>query len=282
MQPDEQNREKTQSAQEDISLIQRFLGGDDAAFETLYYKYQQPLYALCRQVLGNDAEAEDAQQEAWLDIYAGLRRFRGDAQFITWAYRIAVRRCLERAKKMNHHASIDNAEPAQPDRQQALVDSVVVQEALTRLPAGSRLMLVLRFFREFSYQEIAAVTGSTVMMVKIPPASGKATAQAGARRHGERRRAALPGTAGGIATTACERHSGVGTVCAFYAKAAAAGSPHRALTAKSGDRHEFSMNSFLSFGRRTRKIRASPRFSLTIIPLIFHGRGFPPAGLPGG
>lgn len=166
MRPDEQVTHDTMSHNEDLSLIRRFVAGEAEAFAALYHKYQQPLYAVCRRVLGNEAEAEDALQEAWLDIYAGLQRFRGDAQFLTWAYRITVRQCMEHVKKMKRQDST-MPEPVQPDRQQALVNGIVVQEALDTLPAGSRVVLVLRYFQQLSYQEIAAATGGNIPLVKI-------------------------------------------------------------------------------------------------------------------
>ena len=77
---------KARSNCEDICLIAKFLDGSESAFEELFRKYQSRLFSLCRHFLGNNTDAEDAVQDAFLSIYHGLGRFRGDSGFYTWAY----------------------------------------------------------------------------------------------------------------------------------------------------------------------------------------------------
>ena len=81
---------------DDMADIARFKGGDLAAFESLVTKYEGELFRLSRRMLGNPDDAMDATQEIFLRVFRGLRRFRGEASFRTWAYGIALNVCRSR------------------------------------------------------------------------------------------------------------------------------------------------------------------------------------------
>jgi len=84
---------------EELPLINRFKGGDQTAFEELVLKYQDRIYNLCRHILGNAQEAEDAAQDTFLKAYQKLKDFNPDATLYTWLYRIAVNTCLDYKKR---------------------------------------------------------------------------------------------------------------------------------------------------------------------------------------
>src|SRR5499426_1107249 len=79
---------------EDHLLIQRFLAGEEAAFERLVERYYQRIDRLAQQVVRHPMAAEDITQECFLRAYRGLARFRGEASFYSWLYRITINLCL--------------------------------------------------------------------------------------------------------------------------------------------------------------------------------------------
>ena len=82
------------SAPSDLLLVQRAAGGDVGAFEMLVRRYQLRVVRLCVRMLGDRHAAEDAAQDVFLVAWRSMGRFRGDAKFSTWLYRIATNRCL--------------------------------------------------------------------------------------------------------------------------------------------------------------------------------------------
>src|SRR4030095_14717703 len=83
----------------DQELVARVREGHRADFEVLVRRHNQRLYRAARAIMNSDDEAEDIVQQAWLDVYRHLDRFRGDAAFTTWAIRIAVNAAITHARK---------------------------------------------------------------------------------------------------------------------------------------------------------------------------------------
>ncbi len=84
---------------DESSIIDRFKKGEKAAFEELVLRYQDRIYNLCRNMLGNIHDAEDAAQDTFIKAYHNLDNFSSEASFYTWLYRIAVNTCLDYKKK---------------------------------------------------------------------------------------------------------------------------------------------------------------------------------------
>ena len=76
---------------EDRVLVERFKQGDEAAFEILVNKYSGRAYQIAYGVLGSREDAEEVAQDVFIRIHRALPKFRGDAEFTTWMYRIATR-----------------------------------------------------------------------------------------------------------------------------------------------------------------------------------------------
>lgn len=81
--------------EDDLSLINRFKAGDTPVFEEILLKYQHRIYNLCRRMLGNSHDAEDATQDVFLKAYQNLNKFTPDSSLHTWLYRIAVNTCID-------------------------------------------------------------------------------------------------------------------------------------------------------------------------------------------
>ena len=143
----------------DRDLLQRVRGGDSAAFAELVRRHQAALLNLVAPFVALREDAEDAVQDAFVEAWRQLDRFRGDASFRTWVGRIAIYRAMAFAKKQRPVTADapdwDGEGPPPPDAAEALA----VREAVLALPEDFRLPVVLRFWRDMSGREIAALLG---------------------------------------------------------------------------------------------------------------------------
>jgi RNA polymerase sigma-70 factor, ECF subfamily len=159
---------------EDHLLIQCFLAGEQAAFDRLVERYYQRIDRLAQQVVRNPMAAEDITQEVFLRVYRGLRRFRGEASFYSWLYRITINLCLNYLRHQENRAS--TAQDSDAAALPAVADPSLVLEAQERerlirsaidaLPAHYRVAIILRDLEGLSYQEIAAILDIPLGTVK--------------------------------------------------------------------------------------------------------------------
>ena len=146
----------------DTELIARILSGDMRAMETLMRLHNRTLYRTARAILRDDAEAEDAVQEAYLQAYRKLSTFRGESKLSTWLVRIAANEALMRRRR--------NPTPAEPPQQPEAVSEApgpqddaeraqmrrLLEAHIDALPDGYRAVFVLRAVEELSVEETAA------------------------------------------------------------------------------------------------------------------------------
>jgi RNA polymerase sigma-70 factor (ECF subfamily) len=158
-------------------------GGDRDALDALLRRHHDRVYALCRRMTGNDADALDATQEALIAIVRGLPRFDGRAAFGTWAYRIATNACLDELRRRRRRP-----EPGLPDDERTgpgprggepafdtgVADRLAVDAALAQLPPEFRAAVVLRDLCRLDYAEIAEVLGIPPGTVRSRIARGRA------------------------------------------------------------------------------------------------------------
>jgi RNA polymerase sigma-70 factor, ECF subfamily len=137
----------------DEEVVRRVSAGDVQMFEVLMRRYNQRLYRAARAILQNDAEAEDAVQQAYLNAYRHLDQFEGRAQFATWLTRIAVYEALARRRRAygqpagSEDELVETAPSAAPDPERQAYGSelsVLLQSALAALPYGYRSVFILR------------------------------------------------------------------------------------------------------------------------------------------
>ena len=148
-------------------LLLRLQGGDEAAFEALVRLYEKKIYTLCRRMCGNDEDAQEAAQDAFLSLWRSAKSFRGDASFSTWLYRLATNACIDllrRNQRGGERVSLDDEETtfelvdAAPLPEQALERKEtqrLIEEGLRALPEEYRAILLLREAEGLSYTEIA-------------------------------------------------------------------------------------------------------------------------------
>jgi RNA polymerase sigma-70 factor (ECF subfamily) len=161
------------AALDDRVLVAAAVDGDRAAFDVLVRRHQRTVYGVCYRFTGNHADASDLAQDAFVRAYRGLARFKGDAAFGTWLYRIAVNVCLTRAAAQPPAA--DPIEPLdladergeQPDGPlRRARDAARVKAAIARLPEKQRITVILRVYHELPHEAIARTLGSSVGTVK--------------------------------------------------------------------------------------------------------------------
>jgi RNA polymerase sigma-70 factor (ECF subfamily) len=150
----------------DEELMRRIAGGDEPAFRTLARRCVPRAIGLARRMLGNAADAEDVVQEAMLRVWTNAPRWRPEARFRTWLYRVVVNLCLNR-KRRAPFASLETAgDPADlhPDAAMQLEHDQrdqAIAAAIARLPERQRAAIVLTYHEGLGNAEAAAVLGTT-------------------------------------------------------------------------------------------------------------------------
>jgi RNA polymerase sigma-70 factor (ECF subfamily) len=164
------------------ALIARCLLGDSDSFRPLVQRHQRVVFSVALRMLGARADAEDASQQAFVDAFGALDRFRSDGRknaFSTWIIRIAINRCKDvlKSKKrteesldaevaggeaMFAHDTRDPEASLAQDRQRR-----ALERALAKVPLKYREVLVLKDVEELSYEEIREILDLPITTLKI-------------------------------------------------------------------------------------------------------------------
>ncbi|CAM2849637.1 RNA polymerase sigma factor [Rariglobus hedericola] len=178
---------KAQEVALDRLLVDRFKGGDEAAFNEMVSRYWDRIYGMVHQLLRNQQDAEEVTQDAFIRAHRGLVNFRGDSAFSTWLYQIATnlarnrywywwRRKRDKTVSFDQPVSADNdtplsevfatemATPGDITVTQELVDHIAV--GMEKISAKHREILILRNVKNMAYEEIAEVLSISVGTVK--------------------------------------------------------------------------------------------------------------------
>lgn len=143
----------------DEVLVTRAQAGDRGAMDQLLSRHYERLYALCRRMARNDADAADACQEALMAIVRGLDKFQGTSTFKTWSYRVASNACLDELRRRQRRpiAVIDEPETIAdtPDLDQQVADRLSIEDALPLMAEEFRAPVILRDVIGMDYGEIA-------------------------------------------------------------------------------------------------------------------------------
>lgn len=166
----------------DQQLVARVQAGDKRAFDLLVLKYQHKIAGLVSRFIKDTDEVQDVTQEAFIKAYKALGNFRGDSQFYTWLYRIAINTAKNYLVARNRRppgTDIDVSDAVHFEGQTALKDNAspernlmteqlqdVVNSSIRQLPEDLRSALTLREFDGLSYEEIADVMNCPVGTVR--------------------------------------------------------------------------------------------------------------------
>ena len=173
------NGERTATTDDDSHIVARFMRGDTAAFDSLFIKYQDYVYNIVYGIVGSAEEARDLSQEVFVQVYRSLPKFRSGARFATWLYRIAVNRAVDAARGSRRWRFLPILDvPALADREadpdlepeKAFVrgeERETIQKILMQCALNHREVLVLRYYRGLSLEEMAETLGCSVSAAKV-------------------------------------------------------------------------------------------------------------------
>ncbi len=159
----------------DSVFVERTQGGDDAAFETLVHRHKQRLYRTLLRITGNQEDAEDGLQNAFLKAFAHIDQFRRDSKFSTWLMRIAINEGFQSVRSGRRLNRIHGGFPPEnltawtEDPEELLSRKEfreLVETTLLRMPMKYRLAVILRDVEQMSASEAAEVLGLRVATLK--------------------------------------------------------------------------------------------------------------------
>jgi RNA polymerase sigma-70 factor (ECF subfamily) len=168
-----------QNREEDADLVKAFQAGNKKAFDSLVLKYEKKVFNVCFRFLGDYEDANDTAQETFVRVYRSLDRFRFDAAFSTWLFRIAVNTCknklgslasrmrkkavpLDRPKELengrvNPDIADSRADPENAFQRKERMGRI--QAGINTLSGDQQTLVILRDVQGLSYEEIGAITG---------------------------------------------------------------------------------------------------------------------------
>lgn len=169
----------------DVLLVQRTVAGDQRAYGLLVMKYQRRIQRLIGRMVRDVDLVEDIAQETFIQAYRALHQFRGDAQFYTWLYRIAVNTAKKSLLKLKRDLTVsenfftlDDEDETSWKKDELISDetpesvlaakeiAVMVNTALDELPPDLKQAVTLREIEGLSYEEIAAVMDCPIGTVR--------------------------------------------------------------------------------------------------------------------
>lgn len=164
----------------DEQLVELAVRDDPEAFGEIVRRWERKIFALCFGMLGREDEARDAAQDAFINAYRSISRFRGDAKVSSWLHRIAVNQCLtvkrrQKSRAEEYLSEDDEAEsrvfvasPAGSPKNIAEKGERLrlVRQAVGALPQELREVIVMKEFEEMTFQEIAETLELPLSTVK--------------------------------------------------------------------------------------------------------------------
>jgi RNA polymerase sigma-70 factor (ECF subfamily) len=160
-----------------LEWVNAVIEGDQESFAELVYTYQDAVYNLCYRMLGESTEAEDAAQEVFLRAYSNMHRYDQNRSFKTWVLSIASNHCIDRLRKRRLlWLSLDEPLPPnvvlssdEPQPEEATIRgerSQAIQALLDELNTEYRAAVILRYWYDYSYAEIADILDTTESAIK--------------------------------------------------------------------------------------------------------------------
>lgn len=158
----------------DEKLIQGALAGNRKAWFSLLSRYEQAIYNYGIRMTANSHDAKDLMQDIFLSVYRNLKSYQGTGAFKSWLFRIAHHRCVEYYRRRKPNVSIDDC----PDVSEATTNvcpelsmmgnqsQQALYKAMQLLPISQRAVVELKFFSQFTFEEISEQLGVSANTVK--------------------------------------------------------------------------------------------------------------------
>ena len=155
-------------------IIARARRGDADAFEQLVAAYRNQVFRLALRMCGNEADADEVAQEAFLSAWKGLPNFRGESRFSTWLYQLTTHAAINLMRREKRQAAVEDIDeitaaddgPSPQQQVERTETQREIRSALMQLPEEYRQVLLLRFMQELSYEEIGRALKLPVGTVK--------------------------------------------------------------------------------------------------------------------
>lgn len=170
----EVNPNLSDKAQIDLELVEKAVDGDQRAYAELMARYRDAIYFMLLKMINNKTDAEDLTIEAFGKAFKNLKQYSPNYAFSTWLFKIASNNCIDYLrKKRTNHISIDGSFPSDekendskihikdeaPDPEENLIRSqkvILMRTVVKKLKPRYRTLIELRYFKEYSYEEISA------------------------------------------------------------------------------------------------------------------------------
>lgn len=148
-------------------LIEACQRGDPEAFRALFEKHKDMVYSVALRYSGDAAAAQDIAQDTFLKLFSTIGSFRGESNFEAWLYRMVVNRCFDQKRKTRRLVSLlDGVIDARRTPEDSALDEVLreeisahVKSVVEGLSPEQRMVVVLRYTKGLSYEEIASILG---------------------------------------------------------------------------------------------------------------------------
>jgi RNA polymerase sigma-70 factor (ECF subfamily) len=165
------DRVNAASAPSTEALVRDAQQGDVEAFEALYHRTSERVYAVCLRMCGDAERANELVQDVFVRVWLKLPGFRGDSRFTTWLHRLTVNLVLQERRKRGRREAreVGSADLERYGRAAARAmpgTRVDLERAIAGLPEKARRVLVLRDVEGYKYDEIARMTGVSLGTVK--------------------------------------------------------------------------------------------------------------------
>ncbi len=166
----EQSLILSDKARQDYEFVKSALNGDEKAFARLLTRYKDTIYFMLLKMVNNRSDAEDLTLEAFGKAFKSLHQYSPTYAFSTWLFKIASNNCIDfLRKKKGVHVSIENGDQnengeqlklkaKEPNPEERLIrkqKAILLRKVVRKLKPRYQILVELRYFREFSYEEIA-------------------------------------------------------------------------------------------------------------------------------
>jgi RNA polymerase sigma-70 factor (ECF subfamily) len=178
----EVNQELSDKAKQDLILVEQARKGSDKAFALLLNRYRDSIYFMLLKMVNNPSDAEDLTIEAFGKAFRNLESYTPSFAFSTWLFKIATNNCIDFIRKkqaspqmIDHGQDGDmenvtiNIQSDTPDPEEDLINRqkvAALREVVSQLKPRYRILIELRYFREFSYEEISSELALPIGTVK--------------------------------------------------------------------------------------------------------------------
>lgn len=154
-------------ATNDHDIIRSVLQGDVNAYALLVKRYQLPVYNLLLRMLSSQSEAEELTQLVFIKAYEALPKFRFGFRFFSWLYRIAINQALAQLKQQKQYAALKGWEQLSENTDEEDTEKqALVQHAIKRLNDKHKAVVILKYYQQLSYKEIAFMLEITEKKVR--------------------------------------------------------------------------------------------------------------------